>query len=1104
MNTNFSKFIAILVVAIVPFIVGCRPTRPEIIKQNPAFAEHVAGYTSGMISRKSSIRVELENFVGDTSNINENTLPDSSLLKDIFSFEPAIAGHAIWINARTIEFIPDEALPVNQFYTAAFDLDRVAKVKRELSTFTFQFASFQQKMYVNSYGLENYDYYNLEWQYVNGRIKTTDETDTSNLRKTITATQDGKQLPIRIMEGYDDNEYQFVVDSVERRRSKSEVIILWNGKEIGSSSRGKINLDVSPLGDFTVQNTKIVDVMDQSVELTFSEPLLANQNLKGIITLQDVDNLSFKINYNTVTVFLPNRLLGDKFLNISNGIKNLRGYNMLQEYQTTLTFEEPKPMVRIIGNGSILPNSSGLIFPFEAVSLKAIDVRVIKIYENNIHHFLQVNNLDGDDGLTRFGKVVLRKKIDLTYDKTMDLKKWNKHVIDLGKLIDPDPGAIYRISIKFTKKYALCDCEAETEENNANQTNEDNEDENWSEKLWDSYGFDDGFDSWEDYSDDDSPCSNDYYYGKAQSRNILASDIGLIYKLDESKLTHVFANNMLTTDPMQNVEIQYYSFSKQLIASGKTDVNGMLEIQLKEKPFLLVAKNGKQRAYLKLADGYANSLSKFDIEGEQVQKGIKGFIYAERGVWRPGDSLFTAFILENKDNLLPSNHPVKFDLTDPNGSLVQTMTTTKHLNGVYDFRTATSSEAITGNYTATVSVGNRRYTKNIKIETIKPNRLKIYLNMDKVQAKDSFADLRVQWLHGAIARNLKATVSVSVSAKKTTFDAYKNYSFDSPVRYYASNEESIFEGKVNNLGEAKIKTALNVGQNAPGMLRATYTTKVFEESGDFSIDRCTKSYSPFQTYVGIQIPSSKTADKSLETGKNYKLNIVCLNDEGKLKNTARLQVKVYRMEWRWWYQQTEEDLSNFMSRNGTLVIKDTIIAAADGKALFPFRVDYPDYGRFMVTVTDLEGNHQTGEIVTVDWPYLSRGNRTNNENANMLNFTSDKEKYTLGDKVKLSIPSSGAGRALISIETRSKVLKKYWISTQKGETIHELLATKDMAPNVFIHVTLIQPHANTKNDLPIRMYGVIPLLVDDPATHIIPPLKQKVQKQKLQNLSKHQ
>ena len=140
-------------------------------------------------------------------------------------------------------------------------------------------------------------------------------------------------------------------------------------------------------------------------------------------------------------------------------------------------------------------------------------------------------------------------------------------------------------------------------------------------------------------------------------------------------------------------------------------------------------------------------------------------------------------------------------------------------------------------------------------------------------------------------------------------------------------------------------------------------------------------------------------------------------------------------------------------------------------------------------MSDIEGGHETGQVVYIDWPYWSRANRSSSENANMLNFACDKEKYTTGENIKLSFPSPSDGMALVSVESGTRVIKKFWIPTKKGETVYQFPATADMAPNAYIHVSLIQPHASTKNDLPIRMYGVVPVLVDDPATHLIPEIK---------------
>jgi uncharacterized protein YfaS (alpha-2-macroglobulin family) len=77
--------------------------------------------------------------------------------------------------------------------------------------------------------------------------------------------------------------------------------------------------------------------------------------------------------------------------------------------------------------------------------------------------------------------------------------------------------------------------------------------------------------------------------------------------------------------------------------------------------------------------------SRFNVGGEEVQNGLKGFIYGERGVWRPGDSIFTTFILEDKQKTLPADHPVEFELFNPNGQLYKRLTRTSSVDGFYSF-----------------------------------------------------------------------------------------------------------------------------------------------------------------------------------------------------------------------------------------------------------------------------------------------------------------------------------------------------------------------------------------------------------------------------------
>ncbi|MFT6246372.1 MAG: hypothetical protein ACJAXI_003150 [Crocinitomicaceae bacterium] len=1065
-----------LITLLIVIISGCGQTRQEIVKVDPAFRKYVSAYTSGMVSREDAIQIELADEIEDYENY-----PDWKL-QQLITVEPHVEGKVVLVHERLVEFVPSRPMGVNQFYTVSLKLNEFVDVDAGFEVFKFQFATHAQSINVDFDGLRSYNRHELKYQKLEGSISTTDFEKTDHVKKALSIYLDGKKIPFKIEERYD-NEWDFVADSIPRGTKDKKLVVKWDGILINSFSNGRKEFVVPSLHDFSVNSVKVKEQDDQIVVLNFSDPLEPHQSLYGIISIPGITDLKYKINFNTVDVYIPGRKTGEYTILVTNGIKNSAGYKMNESYDAQIHLSDAKPEVRLIGSGSILPNSQGLIFPFEAIALKAVDVRIIKIYEKNVHHFLQVNNLDGDDELTRFGKVVVEKKLSLQTDSKKNLKQWNSHVINLEDLIKTEPGAIYQVAIKFNKAYTLCECNSESKAPELTAINK-----GWNEGDWHRYGFN-GYSTWGYNDSDESPCNDNYYYGRAVRRNILASNIGMIFKLEHDKTAHAILTDMVSTLPMSGATVSYYDYTNKLIASGTTNSQGMLEIKLKNKPFLMIAKSGKQRGYLKLTDGHVNSLSKFDIGGDPVEKGIKGFIYTERGVWRPGDSIYINFILQDKNHSLPLKHPVNFELVDPNGNTIYEVSKSEHWNGVYDFRTGTSAEAPTGSYSARVTVGDNTYKKSIKVETIKPNRLKIYIDPEKANTIDS-CEIAAKWLHGASAKGLKANVQVRLTSMKTTFKAYKHYVFDSPIRNGESGRETAFDGLLDADGKAKFLNSYDEIEASAGKLKAHYTTKVYEKGGGFSIDHSVAPFSPYDTYVGISIPKVSIYDNTLETGTSHKIELVTVNSKGNLKKNNKLKVKIYKVGWNWWYDGYE-DLASFTSRSSTIFIKEVKLDNKNGKTSFDFKVQNDDYGKYLVLVTDEKGRHQTGKLIHLDWPYWSRANRSDSEHATMLSFATNKKKYVEGEDIRISFPSPSDGRALVSVESGEKVVQKFWVETTKGETSFEFKATAEMAPNVFLHVTMIQPHNATKNDSPIRMYGVMPIEVDDPFTHLHPVITMK-------------
>ena len=65
------------------------------------------------------------------------------------------------------------------------------------------------------------------------------------------------------------------------------------------------------------------------------------------------------------------------------------------------------------------------------------------------------------------------------------------------------------------------------------------------------------------------------------------------------------------------------------------------------------------------------------------------------------------FVLNDYDNRLPDDHPVKLEVTDPEGKLVFKKTLVDHVDRFYTFPFATTTESMTGIYKAKVSVRSK-------------------------------------------------------------------------------------------------------------------------------------------------------------------------------------------------------------------------------------------------------------------------------------------------------------------------------------------------------------------------------------------------------------
>ena len=1082
---------------------SCKSNQKDIIP-SAEYAPYVNAYTGGVISQNSTIRIELTQ---DQPMVDLN----QELKDNPFSFSPSLKGKTYWVSNNIIEFVPEEgALKPGAFYEGTFRLGDFVDVDKKLEEFNFSFRVQERNFSIHTDPI-TVTATQPDQVTVTGEIRFSDVVKKEEVEKMLTAgSEKNKSYPIEITQTDHPTRYAFSISQITKEAEDYQLEITAKGNPAGIDRTQNESILIPAKNSFRFLSAVRIDQPENGIEIIFSDPVSNTQDLKGLIDVPEVSSSIFQIKENKVFVYFEAGKLNKLTLNIHEGIRNSQDKPLGTSHSISFSELNLKPQVEMATSAAILPDSKSLIISFRAVNLYAVDLSVIRIFESNVLMFMQNNSLSSANELRRSGRLVYKKTLWLAKDSSKDVHRWEDYSIDLAGLIHQEPGAIYRVILSFRQEYSAYPCggsenkEMQFADNkssdNLTKVSEETLSED-DEAVWDTpetYYYYNGSVpmDWSQYrwTERDNPCHPSYYMNsdRIAACNIFASNLGMIVKRNSLNKLWIAVNNILDTKPIAKAQVTIYNFQLQPIGKGETNGEGLVEITPKGVPFIAVAEADKQKAYVRVVDGEEQSVSRFDVGGKDIQKGLKGFIYGERGVWRPGDTLHISFMLEDREKRIPDKHPVALEIYNPRGQFYTKMISTQGTNGFYTFAVPTQADDPTGLWNAYVKVGGTAFHKSLRIETIKPNRLKITLALPTIlqaSSKDVYAPLTSSWLTGATASRLKAKVEMSLSKVNTQFKNYGQYLFNNPATDFTTVRADVFNGVLDAEGRAGVNIQLPVATGAPGMLNATLTTRVFEPGGDASIYSQTVPFSPFTSYVGINLNQPK--GKYIETDKDHVFDIVTVNDQGQPVNRSNLEYKIYRISWSWWWENGEESFGTYINNSSITPVASGNLQTTGGKASFKFRINYPDWGRYLVYVKDRESGHATGGTVYIDWPdWRGRSNKTDPSGIKMLAFSLDKDSYEIGETATAIIPAAAGGRALVSLENGSTVLQQQWLEvSDQGDTKLTFKITPEMAPNVYLHISLLQPHAQTVNDLPIRMYGIAPVFVTNRQTILQPQIK---------------
>ena len=1029
----------------------------------PETARLVSTVTSGTVSPGDAVRVRFIEPAVDSS------LAGHPLKKRVFTFTPPLDGMALWETTRELVFRPNRSLPARQQYRGRLDLAALLPRRAGLQPLDFDFTVAGREILSleGDFDLKASD--DPRYLVYGGRLELTEEAGLPEVREAVSLRR-GETLLNLDWEGDPAGKvFTFTSAAIRRDTTRQNFELTVDDGRLEISHEYRKEISLAPLQEMRLEKVEKEGEGDYPrLTLRFSDELDLRQDIEGLVQVRPGVPVRLKASGKQILVdgeFAHGRTYE---LEVHAGIRSRWGTRTGEATRREIGFADRKPQLRFARDGMFLPSSRDKRLRFATLNLARVVLEVKKVYASNLGQFLQTERLHSgkqrrdnfrDYNVRRVGVRVALDTLEISDRRNA----WLEHELDLGALIAEGERGLFLVRLSFGRDdmlYRSAAAGAEEVRRHYQQRRRN-----------DTY-----------YSD---PQSEGYVRAHGRVwKALVVSDIGLTWKRGHDQHL-VYASRIDNARPLPGVEVTLRTYQNQVAARGTTDGRGMARFDgVEEEVFYVEAEHRGQRSLVKPGD-MAWNLSSFDTGGAESLPGTRAFIYTERGVYRPGDEINLSVIARHQDFTFPDGHPATCRIFNPRGQLVFEQVRRGGREGLYSFSFATGPDDPTGNWRAEVLIGDSSFDHVLKVETVVPYRLKTEIDpaRERLDREDEIlaVELRSAYLFGSPGAGLEAELAVSLQSAEKTFAGFAGFSFTNELIDYQPVKAVIFKGRLDAKGRAAVEWTLPDMAGVPSALQALLTAKVLEKGGRPNHRRLRLPIDPYDRYVGLQKPELDYG--YTRVGSPLRIPAVVADVEGNLVAGRNLRYRVYRGMTHWWweYENRQAFRRRFKSDRGTELLSEERVLSAPAPVDLVFEPE--EGGEYLIEVADGDDRGHTAAFFLRAYHW---GRAPEGGSDGVLALKTDRERYQPGDEAVVSFPVPGEGSILFSLEQGGRVLDSRWYGLDgiREEARIPVPVSDGMIPTAYASVSLIQPHAQTGNDRPMRLFGVVPIQVDDPGTRL--------------------
>ncbi|MBQ6471131.1 MAG: hypothetical protein IJJ33_04045, partial [Victivallales bacterium] len=557
------------------------------------------------------------------------------------------------------------------------------------------------------------------------------------------------------------------------------------------------------------------------------------------------------------------------------------------------------------------------------------------------------------------------------------------------------------------------------------------------------------------YFDDWNWMSDDNY------REVILTDLGVTATVDtQGRKAAVSIHSLTTGKPVANASFRLTSRKRQLVAQGQTDAAGVALVNFEENynsagdpPAILVAQCGDDVTRQEFS--WKNELSKvaFNNSGRLFRDGPQAFVFPERGVYRPGETVqLTAFVRKpTEKGYRAVSTPFQLTVTDGEGHKLHKSTLTPDADGYAQAAVQLPISARSGVYQAVCAVGKDEWGYVFfQVGVFTPDRIKVTLRpqQEKVLSGEKLGfDLEARYYFGTLADN--GTVSASLYATTAPFPPHWKEWKVGPL----AREQSVLLGSVakKKLPCEELVFALDANRlnsTLPSLLTAEATV---QEPGARAVTgRASVHYDPRPAYLGLRKAGSQ------EQTVNFDWR--CLtweNQEASFPKGTALVGKLARYKWvyctssrnghanREWVQvcAEEQELPGVVIGEKT---SGTFTVPVKECGSYQLTMTIQGQDKSVLGMTEVEFHHWWGDAGTV-----------RSANPNLLTAKTDRPSYRPGDTAKVTFTANGAGFGFAAAGERQLNLAKA-LEVMPGENTFEIpIPASILTADHFVELTVV-------------------------------------------------